>query len=55
MISGNIGSESLKGWDYTAQGDTVNTWRGCRTLQKKTIILESCYNAAVKESLNVEK
>ena len=53
MISGNIGSATLKRLDYTVIGDTVNT---AQRLQAnagsgKILITEYCYNS-VKESFN---
>jgi len=56
MISGNIGSESLKRLDYTVIGDTVNTAARLQDAanENQIIISESCYNA-VKESFKCEK
>ena len=46
MISGNIGSESLKRLDYTVIGDTVNTAARFQDIAKENqiIIGETCYN-----------
>tara|TARA_R110002073_G_scaffold139232_2_gene289382 strand:+ start:164077 stop:165117 length:1041 start_codon:yes stop_codon:yes gene_type:complete len=56
MISGNIGSVSLKRLDYTVIGDTVNTAARFQDAAKENQILisESCYNQ-VKEAFKCEK
>jgi adenylate cyclase len=56
MISGNIGSVSLKRLDYTVIGDTVNTAARIQAAAQENQILisESCYQK-VKESFNFKK
>ena len=56
MISGNIGSETLKRLDYTVIGDVVNTAQRLQSAAKpgQIIINENCYQK-VKESFNCEK
>ncbi len=53
MISGNIGSASLRRLDYTVIGDTVNTAQRLQSVAKpnQVIISESAYQK-VKESFN---
>ncbi len=56
MISGNIGSASLKRLDYTVIGDTVNTAQRLQSVAKagQIIISEEVYEK-VKESFKCEK
>jgi adenylate cyclase len=56
MISGNIGSVSLKRLDYTVIGDTVNTAARLQDAAKpnQIIICETCFEK-VKESFKCEK
>lgn len=56
MISGNIGSSSLRRLDYTVIGDTVNTAQRLQSVAEpgKIIISENCYEK-VKESFNCKK
>ncbi|MBS1756560.1 MAG: response regulator [Bacteroidetes bacterium] len=53
MISGNIGSVTLKRLDFTVIGDTVNTAQRLQGVagQNQLLITQSCYNK-VKESFN---
>lgn len=55
MISGNIGSASLKRLDYTVIGDTVNTAQRLQAAarQNQILISENSYEK-VKESFNCE-
>ena len=56
MISGNIGSASLKRLDYTVIGDTVNTAARLQDAanENQIIISEDCYNE-VKEAFKCKK
>ena len=56
MISGNIGSASLKRLDYTVIGDTVNTAQRLQSvaIASQVVISESCYEK-VKQSFNCQK
>ncbi len=56
MISGNIGSVSLKRLDYTVIGDTVNTAARLQDAaeQNQIIVCESCY-LKVKESFKFKE
>jgi adenylate cyclase len=56
MISGNIGSASLKRLDYTVIGDTVNTAARLQdaAMENQIIISEDCYEH-IKESFVCEK
>ena len=56
MISGNIGSASLKRLDYTVIGDTVNIAQRLQSVAKENqiVITESAYQK-VKESFNCKK
>ena len=56
MISGNIGSASLRRLDYTVIGDAVNTAQRLQSAAKEgqIIINETSYEK-VKESFNCRK
>ncbi len=56
MISGNIGSASLRRLDYTVIGDVVNTAQRLQAAatQNQILIDEACYEK-VKESFNCQK
>jgi adenylate cyclase len=56
MISGNIGSATLKRLDYTVIGDTVNTAQRLQTVAKagQVVIAENCYEK-IKQSFQCEK
>ncbi|MBT8236752.1 MAG: adenylate/guanylate cyclase domain-containing protein, partial [Bacteroidia bacterium] len=56
MISGNIGSVSLKRLDYTVIGDNVNTAARLQDAagENQILITESCYKE-VKESFKCKK
>lgn len=56
MVSGNIGSASLKRLDYTVIGDTVNTAARLQDAAEpnQVLISETCYEL-VKESFKCEK
>ncbi|MEO9211279.1 MAG: adenylate/guanylate cyclase domain-containing protein [Ginsengibacter sp.] len=53
MISGNIGSATLKRLDYTVIGDTVNTAQRLQSVAEgsQILITEKCYNS-VKDSFS---
>lgn len=53
MISGNIGSATLKRLDYTVIGDTVNTAQRLQSVAAKgqVVINEACYQK-IKQSFN---
>lgn len=56
MISGNIGSASLKRLDYTVIGDTVNTAQRLQSAAKanQIVISEAVYHQ-IKESFKCER
>ena len=56
MISGNIGSESLRRLDYTVIGDTVNTAARLQDAaqENQIMIQESCYQK-IKDSFKCKK
>ncbi len=56
MISGNIGSATLKRLDYTVIGDTVNTAQRLQgaAATSQVVITEDCYEK-VKQSFNCKK
>lgn len=56
MISGNIGSATLKRLDYTVIGDTVNTAQRLQSVaaNSQVVITEACYEK-VKHSFNCKK
>jgi class 3 adenylate cyclase len=56
MISGNIGSASLRRLDYTVIADIVNTAQRLQSaaLPGQIIMSETCYEK-VKESFNCKK
>ena len=56
MISGNIGSATLRRLDYTVIGDTVNTAQRLQTAAtgSQIIITEACYEK-VKQSFSCNK
>ncbi|MBC7884321.1 MAG: adenylate/guanylate cyclase domain-containing protein, partial [Saprospiraceae bacterium] len=56
MISGNIGSVSLKRLDYTVIGDTVNTAQRLQAAGTPgQIVISNDAYLKVKESFNCEK
>ncbi len=56
MISGNIGSATIRRLDYTVIGDTVNTAQRLQSAagQGQVLITESCYEK-LKQSFNCNK
>ena len=56
MISGNIGSASLRRLDYTVIGDTVNTSQRLQSVAgPNQIVINECAYEKVKESFNCRK
>ena len=56
MISGNIGSASLKRLDYTVIGDTVNTAQRLQSIAGPgQILINDISYEKVKESFNCRK